>query len=62
MKRRGADINKDATCLQCHQALSYDAGYRSQSWYRGILGARAVLCSPVCVTEFDNVNLKGVTG
>ena len=51
------DTRTEATCMECHQPMSYDVGYRSMSWYAGMVGTRAVLCSPECVTAFDAGNI-----
>ncbi len=52
-RRQKMDVNNEATCLWCHQPMSYDVAYRSRTWYGGIVGVRAVLCSPEHVDLWD---------
>ncbi len=51
--KKPADSNMMA-CLQCHGPMSYDVGSRSKRWFFGVLGSRAVLCSPTCRDRWDD--------
>lgn len=48
----------DATCMVCHHDMDYEFGIKSNSWFGGIIGARAVLCSEECRDSFDEENLS----
>ena len=50
-------VNEDATCMWCHEDIDERTGVRSNTWFHGIIGARAVLCSDDCRTKFDADNL-----
>lgn len=50
----------DATCMVCHEQMNYDYGVRSNSWFNGFVGARAVLCSEECRESFDRDNLSHI--
>ena len=45
-------------CLICHEDMDDRTGIRSQSWYRGVIGTRAILCSPECQKAWDAENLS----
>ena len=47
-------------CLVCHEDMDDRTGIRSHSWYRGLVGTRAVLCSPECQKSWDIENLSYV--
>jgi len=56
MKR--GNTTMQVTCLICHEDMDDRTGVRSNSWYRGLPGTRAVLCSPECQLAFDTENLS----
>ena len=49
-------VSNDATCMVCHNDMDDRTGVRSNTWYKGIIGARAVLCSSECRDNFDADN------
>ena len=49
-------VSDDATCMWCHTDMDERTGVRSNTWYKGIIGARAVLCSSECRDNFDADN------
>ena len=50
-------VSNDATCMVCHNDMDDRTGVRSNTWFHGIVGARAVTCSDVCRDKFDAGNL-----
>ncbi len=49
-------VSDDATCMWCHEDIDDRTGVRSMTWFKGIIGARAVLCSDNCRDNFDADN------
>lgn len=49
-------VSDDATCMVCHEDIDDRTGVRSNTWFKGIIGARAVLCSDTCRDSFDEDN------
>jgi len=45
-------------CAQCKEDMSEDVAVRSQSWYGGMVGVRAKLCSQACAQAWDTENLS----
>ena len=62
MKRSTSKVTyaTDATCLHCHGDLDYDFGVKSNTWWKGTIGVRAILCSEECREAFDIENLSHV--
>lgn len=62
MKRSGYKTSyaTDATCMQCHEDMSYDGGVRSNTWWEGQVGVRAILCSETCRETYDGENLSHI--
>ena len=62
MKRSNhkTNVSNDATCMVCHNDMDDRTGVRSNTWFHGIVGARAVLCSDVCREKFDAGNLAQI--
>ena len=58
MKRSNykTNVTHDATCMECHVGIDDRTGVRSNSWFKGVLGVRAILCSEVCRDKFDVSN------
>ncbi len=58
MKRSSykTNVSNDATCMVCHNDMDDRTGVRSNTWFKGIIGARAVLCSSECRDSFDEDN------
>ena len=50
-------VSNDATCMVCHNDMDERTGVRSNTWFNGIVGARAVLCSSECRDKYDAGNL-----
>jgi hypothetical protein len=50
----------EVTCLNCHKDMDDRTGIRSLTWYGGLAGTRAILCSPECQKAWDNDNLSQV--
>ncbi len=46
-------VTNDATCFVCHNDMDDRTGIRSNSWFKGVLGVRAILCSEKCRDKFD---------
>jgi len=40
--------------------LDYDFGVKSNTWWKGTIGVRAILCSEECREAFDIENLSHV--
>ena len=53
-------VSDDATCMWCHTDIDERTGVRSNTWFHGIIGARAVLCSSECREAYDDDNLAHI--
>lgn len=46
-------------CMQCGDDMSEDVSVRSLTWWEGVKGVRAKLCSRSCRDAFDRANERG---
>ena len=47
--------------MVCHNDLNEGIAVRSNTWWEGMVGTRAKLCSETCRDTFDRQNLSHLT-
>jgi hypothetical protein len=49
MTKRKVAETMQPVCMVCKRDMSIDVGYKSNGWFKGVVGVRVLLCSPECV-------------
>lgn len=62
MARRKQPTTMQPVCMQCGDDMDESLARRSLTWWEGMKGVRAKLCSIKCRDEFDKINKMSPTG
>ena len=53
MSKKGKHETMQPVCMECGEEFSEDVARRSLTWWMGMAGVRAKLCSTECRDAFD---------
>ena len=55
-----ADLRTDVVCMECKESIDYFYTVKSTTWFMGMVGSRARLCSIACRDAYDERNLVAI--
>lgn len=50
----------DSICTWCGDGINYDSAIRSNTWWKGMIGVRVMLCTEKCRDEYDVANMSHI--